>query len=837
MAEDINIKVQADTAQATSAFDKLASTMSSLSTKVQKSAKDMYNAGHTIQEVGQNIYSIGQRATIGISAPLAAMSKSIIQGGANVLAFESAYTQSMKEMASAGDKFAEQTAKAIGATTNQVREQLLAFNKYAKGMGMTGDEALAFAEKMSVLTADLSAFSDVPLDEATDRMKSALMGNYEAVDQLGLSFGEATIKQEMLREGLSGQFSELKETTKMQLLYNLAMQQSKDAVGQASRESESYQAKMNKLKGTLENLYKNVFVVLEPQVIKLADSLTQLVEKLQQMSPEQIEFWANLVKWAIIIPPVILYFGALVENIGRLWKVLAFGKSAMAVFLDFETIALKLMYFWDGVVAVWGTVTGAFASMGTAIMSGLSAVAGAVGLSVGWMIAIIAGIAVAVYLVIKYWDEIKAFTIQAWGAISEYLAGVWVGITAIFNNALTTIQPILQAVATAFTDIFTKYVLPAYQTYVAPIVQFFVLIGQLIWQVVSVVASSVGILLMAIGAVVVGLGNVIWTVIMFVVDVFKVLWQVIVFVSNVIGIVLATLGGIFAVIFGAISTVVLVLGKIIEWLVMGIIVPLFEMIGAVLLVLAGMFIQHIMGTVKNVIDGLMTVLKALANVFMWLFNNAINPVLQWIVSGFKWLNSAIAPIISGIASAWTSFGSSITAGYTNYIKPAFDWIVAGLRTLNSQWSNIWHEIGSVFNNVISGIAGAWSRVINAFKLPHLSVSGDFSILPPKVPSFDIKWYANGGIVDQPTMGVFGEAGTEANIPLGNLNKMRPFAQAVANLMPDRPADNEGSGGGDVVIQVASLVVREEADIDKVAEKLHKLQERNRRGKGGNKNGI
>lgn len=187
MAEDINIRVQADTAQATSAFDRLASTMSSLSAKVQKSAKDMYSAGHTIQEVGQNIYSIGQRATIGISAPLAAMSKKIIEGGANVLAFESAYTQSMKEMAGAGDKFAEQTARAIGATTNQVREQLLAFNKYAKGMGMTGDEALNFAEKMSVLTADLSAFSDVPLDEATDRMKSALMGNYEAVDQLGLS--------------------------------------------------------------------------------------------------------------------------------------------------------------------------------------------------------------------------------------------------------------------------------------------------------------------------------------------------------------------------------------------------------------------------------------------------------------------------------------------------------------------------------------------------------------------------------------------------------------------------------------------------------------------------
>lgn len=641
----------------------------------------------------------------------------------------------------------------------------------------------------------------------------------------------------MLREGLAGQFSELKETTKMQVLYNLAMQQSKDAVGQAGRESDSYQAKMNKLKGTLENLYKDIFVVLEPQIIKLADSLTQIVERIQQATPEQIEFWANLVKWSIILPPVILYLGALVENIGRLWKVLAFGKTAMALFVDFETIALKLMYFWDGVVAVWGTVTGAFASMGTAIMSGLSAIAGAIGVSVGWLVAIIAVIAVSVYLVIKYWDEIKDFTIQAWGAITAFLAVVWGQIIVIFNNALTIIQPILQAVATAFTDIFTKYVLPAYQTYIAPIVQFFVLIGQLIWQVVTVVASSVGILLMGIGATVMVLGNVIWTVIMFIVNVFKVLWEIVVFVANVIGVVLATLGAVFAVIFGAISTVVLAVGKVIEWLVMGIIVPLFEMAGALLLILAGQFVQHITGTISSVINGLMSLLKMLANLFLWLFNTIINPVLQLIVAGFRWLNSAIAPIVSAMASAWTSFGSSITAGYSNYIKPAFDWIVNGLQSLNSRWSSIWNDIKNVFLSVVNGIASAWGRVISAFKLPHLSVSGDFSILPPQVPSFGLKWYANGGIVDEPTMGVFGEAGTEANIPLGNLNKMRPFAQAVANLMPDRPSDNEGSGGGDVVIQVASLVVREEADIDKVAEKLHKLQERNRRGNGGNRNGI
>ena len=69
------------------------------------------------------------------------------------------------------------------------------------------------------------------------------------------------------------------------------------------------------------------------------------------------------------------------------------------------------------------------------------------------------------------------------------------------------------------------------------------------------------------------------------------------------------------------------------------------------------------------------------------------------------------------------------------------------------------------------------------KLPHISVTGG---TPPyginglgSLPKFDVKWYANGGILTQPTIfgmsgGKFlggGEAGAEAVLPLSNLEEM------------------------------------------------------------------
>ena len=59
------------------------------------------------------------------------------------------------------------------------------------------------------------------------------------------------------------------------------------------------------------------------------------------------------------------------------------------------------------------------------------------------------------------------------------------------------------------------------------------------------------------------------------------------------------------------------------------------------------------------------------------------------------------------------------------------------------------------------------------KLPHFKASGEWSIAPPKVPKFSVDWYANGGILNSPTLfGMYGdkvlgggEAGKEAVLPI------------------------------------------------------------------------
>lgn len=91
-------------------------------------------------------------------------------------------------------------------------------------------------------------------------------------------------------------------------------------------------------------------------------------------------------------------------------------------------------------------------------------------------------------------------------------------------------------------------------------------------------------------------------------------------------------------------------------------------------------------------------------------------------------------------------------------------------------------VNAIFGGIADFVKGVINKIKGFFnfewklpkiKLPHFKASGEWSLVPPKVPKFSVDWYANGGILNSPT--IFGmngdramgggEAGAEAVLPI------------------------------------------------------------------------
>lgn len=141
----------------------------------------------------------------------------------------------------------------------------------------------------------------------------------------------------------------------------------------------------------------------------------------------------------------------------------------------------------------------------------------------------------------------------------------------------------------------------------------------------------------------------------------------------------------------------------------------------------------------------------------------------------------------GIASRVEAIKSSVAEKF-NAIKQK---ILTPIQNAKDKVKELIDKIRSFFNF-------KWS--LPKLKMPHLKITGEFSISPPSVPKFSVDWYARGGVFDKPTLftsggrlGGLGEAGAEAIVPLENNTQW-------LDKIADRLSDKLG-GGRNIVLQV------------------------------------
>lgn len=208
---------------------------------------------------------------------------SFIMGASNLAEAQSKVNVVFGESAGQVNTWSKAAADAFGITEADALSVTGTMGNLFTNMGFTKDAAAGMSTEIVGLSADMSSFFNVSQPQVIEALTSAFVGEYDALQRLGVPISAAAVEQYALNNGIWDGVDAMTDAERTTAVYGLTIQSTSNAQGDFARTSGDLANKTRILKANFANLGASIGKVLIPAAITLTGWGIDTIDWLSEM--------------------------------------------------------------------------------------------------------------------------------------------------------------------------------------------------------------------------------------------------------------------------------------------------------------------------------------------------------------------------------------------------------------------------------------------------------------------------------------------------------------------------------------------------------------------------
>ena len=280
-------------------------------------SQQLKQVGEDMKKTGEDITGMGKKLMPLSAGALAIGTASIKMVGdleQSLGGAEAVYKNYYNEIV----KAAENSASVMGTSTNTYLEYANKIGSLMQGSGLDISQTFTLTTQAMQRAADVASIMGISVEDAMTAIAGAAKGNFTMMDNLGVAMNATTLQAYALSQGIDKTYSSMTNAEKVQLAYNMFLEQTASYAGNYAKENDTLNGSITTMTANLQNLGAQIGEKLLPIATKVLEFVQKIIEKFTNLDKSTQNIILVVGGVIAIGGPLLILIGHVITAVGTI---------------------------------------------------------------------------------------------------------------------------------------------------------------------------------------------------------------------------------------------------------------------------------------------------------------------------------------------------------------------------------------------------------------------------------------------------------------------------------------------------------------------------------------